>query len=64
MQKFLEGKPVASGRLAANDNLFHSDFIHEFLCPLEESHPGVIELKYLAGEFKSLSVKRSAEMGL
>ena len=67
LQKRLKRKPVATGRLAANYDLFHFGLIHEFLCPsekCEESHPGVAEPEYPVGEFKSPPVKSSAEVCL
>ena len=66
-QEFLERKLATSGRSAANNNLFHSGFIHEFLCPLdknERTHSSITELKYSMGKFKSSPVKYPAEMGL
>ena len=44
LQELLKSKPIAAGRLTANNNLLHFRLIHEFLCPPKESkksHAGV-----------------------
>lgn len=67
LQELLKSKPIAAGRLAANNNLLHFRLIHEFLCPPKESkksHAGVTKLKYSSGKFKSPPVKCSAEVRL